>query len=61
LVIGLIALATMATGQPSSQQPTEQYEMRTAFLKAEGSFGQDLAAMDVAVTGGGVGIGIHGL
>ncbi|MEI7433896.1 MAG: hypothetical protein WCJ93_06570 [Methanomicrobiales archaeon] len=61
LFIGMIALATMATGEQVSQTVTEQYEMQKALLEAEGSVGEDLAAMDAAVTGGAVKIGLIGL
>ena len=60
LFIGLIALATVVTGEPSSQPVTEQYEMQRALLDAEGSVGRDLAAMDTAVSDGAVKIGSYG-
>ena len=61
LFIGVIALAAMATGVQVSDPVTEQYEMQKALLVAEGSVGQDLAAMDAAVTAGAVRIGPLGL
>ncbi len=61
LFIGLIALAAMAPGVQVSDPVTEQYEMQKALLEAEGSVGQDLAAMDAAVTAGAVRIGPLGL
>lgn len=60
LFIGLIALAAMFPGEPGPGAVTEQYEMQKALFKAEGSVGQDLAAMDTTVTGGAVRIGALG-
>jgi len=61
LFIGLIALATMATGEPAPGPATEHYEMQGALSEAEGSVGQDFAAMDTAVTEGATMIGSVGL
>ena len=52
VVYRMIALATMVPGEQVSQSVSEQYEMQRALLEAEGSVGQDLAAMDTAVTDG---------
>ncbi len=57
LFIGLIALAAMVPGEPGPGAVSEQYKMQKALFEAEGSVGQDLAAMDTAVTGGAVKIG----
>jgi hypothetical protein len=51
----------MDTSEPASSWVTEQYEMQGALLEAEGSVGQDLAAMDAAVSAGAVKIGSAGL
>ena len=60
LFFGLIALAAMIPGEPGPGAVSEQYEMQKALFKAEGSVGQDLAAMDSAVTGGAARIGTLG-
>lgn len=51
----------MVTGEQESRQVIGHYEMQGALLKAEGSVGQDLAAMDAAVTEGAARIGSIGL
>lgn len=60
LFIGLIALAAIAPAGEASGAENERYEMQKALFEAEGSAGQDLAAMDTAVTGGAVRIGTLG-
>lgn len=57
----MVVLATIATGEPAPGQATEHYEMQGALLEAAASVGQDLAAMDTAVTDGATRIGSVGL
>ena len=57
----MVALATMVTGEQAPGPVTEHYEMQRALLEAAASVGQDLAAMDTAVTDGAARIGSLGL
>lgn len=57
----MVALAAMWPGEPVPCKVSEQYEMQRALLQAGGSVGEDLAAMDVAVSSSAAKIGSTGL
>jgi len=60
LFIGLVVLAAMESSEQASPPVSEQYEMQQALFVAEGSVGQDLAEMDMAVSDGAARIGTLG-